>query len=782
MHSQWLIQIDTVAAQAKAAILEIISEHLGYVVGAAIFAVLSIFIRSIAKILSGIGPFLRLSEYIVDLWYLVIGRSSSERFTILIATLDGDDARRTHTNAIAHAFRGRKGIERIRANRILRIAGVGADAEARALSLGRKWLTRRSADLLIWGEVIEQGKALQLWFLGRDFESEFQNSPFRLQSNRLQDDFHEAATAQLVAVALSAVKPATERVGIYLTDALRPVASGIEHLLADPSRFTDRQRAELLDARGVALSVLASRSGDRTMHDEAIENVRTALSLLNRSEAPRTWAAMQHHLGTALSRAGEFENTSQKLRSALSAFRLALEERARKNTPMDWAWTHTNIGWALTKLGTREANIDILKEAQREFEFAAWERTRDRSPLLWASTQMGLGVSILNKGAITSDTAELRKAEEIFRTALAEVTTKNDPGLRVGIHINLGITLQQLFERTSELSHIEDAISQYRSASDECEPGSSPVTWATIQLDLAYSLMSLGLQKGDRSDLLDALQIVDAALDRIGRDQAVRLWAGLHACRGKVLFDLSEVESGTKPVPQLLRAIPAEERATLGVGGSIDWNAVHQDLHAAVTSLVTQDNSVAQLNDAVASFQLALSVFTLESDASLWATANNNMGVTLLKIGVRDHNNALLRQAASAFRDAQRAWTRQTQPIKWATAQYNIGSVLLALGGEHPTLADLENAQEATQASLDERMLSGAPIDQAACADLLGYILYRRAELDPGITYAEQAVENLRWAVATLRRFEASRDAAIASEHLQLAEVLLQSRKEERDA
>ena len=89
-------------------------------------------------------------------------RPSPDKFLILVAKLDGDDSNGTHTRAIARAFQGQQGIERTQTRRILRLSDIGAAAESRAISIGRSWLVRRNADLLIWGEVLQKEKFLNL--------------------------------------------------------------------------------------------------------------------------------------------------------------------------------------------------------------------------------------------------------------------------------------------------------------------------------------------------------------------------------------------------------------------------------------------------------------------------------------------------------------------------------------------------------------------------------------------------------------------------------------------
>jgi hypothetical protein len=130
--------------------------------------------------------------YIIEFFRDVVAfRPNPDKFLILVAQLDGDDPKGTHTRAVARAFQGQQGIERTQTRRILRLADTGEAAESRAIAIGRRWLVKRKADLLIWGEVLQNEKFLNLWFTSKDATSDFQQSRFGLEANLLDGNFTE---------------------------------------------------------------------------------------------------------------------------------------------------------------------------------------------------------------------------------------------------------------------------------------------------------------------------------------------------------------------------------------------------------------------------------------------------------------------------------------------------------------------------------------------------------------------------------------------------------------
>jgi hypothetical protein len=220
-------------------------------------------------------------------------RLSPDKFLILVARLDGDDSKGTHTRAVARAFQGQQGIERTQTARILSLSGIGSDAEAHAVTTGRKWLARRNADLLIWGEVLQKEKYLNLWFTSKDATSEFQQSRFPLEANLLDGNFTEVARAQLISLSLSAIKPATEVGARFLRDILRPVADRLRNLLNNSAQFTLRQRSELTFALGVALCAIAREEGGAANLQDAVNLVSSSIENIDRTSEPLVLRCIQ---------------------------------------------------------------------------------------------------------------------------------------------------------------------------------------------------------------------------------------------------------------------------------------------------------------------------------------------------------------------------------------------------------------------------------------------------------------------------------------------------------
>jgi len=231
-------------------------------------------------------------EWIIDHRPFRQPEPTKKKFRILVATLDHDDAARKLTEAVVRAFPGEKGIDAIETCRVLKIEGAGERIEEAAAKGGQEWLSRRDADVLVFGEAIGKGEALNLHFLPIGGSRDFRQHAIELKyGGVLKGDFSEAVGAQLQAVALATVKPATEESGKYLVETLRPVADRLEQLIQfPPSGLSAGQLADIRFALGLALETIGEQAGDNNALTEAVSAYRASLEEYTRARVPLQWA------------------------------------------------------------------------------------------------------------------------------------------------------------------------------------------------------------------------------------------------------------------------------------------------------------------------------------------------------------------------------------------------------------------------------------------------------------------------------------------------------------
>jgi len=577
---RWRRLVDRGTAQPRVgwvrrAIVWVRTHILGIVIGAAAVAVTGWFSGFFGAILavvpSGPEAFCDLRERIEYHWPFAAPLATSDRFTILIATIDRDDADHTYTRAVERAFFKKDGIDRIETCRVLRLSGVGRDAEITAVATARKWLEQRHADLLIGGEMLKKDDAVSLWFIDKDPAHDWRPSTYSLDANLLKKDFAEAASTQLLGVALSAIRPATEENGKYLVGILKPVAERLQHLLEDASLgFTGIPIARLQHALGLALLVIGEQAGDNNALADSVKAFRAALTEFTRDRVPLDWAAAQNNLGSALAQLGERE-TPARLEEAVAAFLAALEVSTRDRVPLDWAGTQNNLGLALARLGERESGTAHLEQAVAAFRASLAERTRERVPLDWAATQNNLGLALARLGERESGTAHLEQAVAAFRAALAERTRERVPLDWAATEDNLGLALGSLGERESGTARLEEAVAAHRAALEERRRDRVPLDWGVTQMNLGTALLRLGERESGTARLEEAIAADRAALEVSTRDRVPLDWAATQNNLGLALTRLGERESGTAHLEQAVAAFRAALAEQTRERVPLDW-------------------------------------------------------------------------------------------------------------------------------------------------------------------------------------------------------------------
>jgi hypothetical protein len=313
----------------------------------------------VAAVVNEVAPAPQMAKNLVCQWHeWRAERAPGTQFTILVSDLAGD-ADGSQTRRVRDVFLSQRGLDvRSTCHVVSLDSGRGslADSEAAAQSEGRALLKARSADLLIWGEVKKADRELSLWFLSSGSGTLGAPSYSLTEKLTLPENFRADLGAQIQAVALAQVAPATEQAGTYLVDLLKPVRAKLEQLLANPPpELSDEQKAKLQSSLALAARTIGEQSGENEPLEAAVVQYHDVLKVRTRERVPLDWAMTQNNLGNALRTLGERESGTARLNEAVTAYREALEERTRERVPLDWAVTQNNLGNALLRLGERES-------------------------------------------------------------------------------------------------------------------------------------------------------------------------------------------------------------------------------------------------------------------------------------------------------------------------------------------------------------------------------------------------------------------------------------------
>jgi tetratricopeptide (TPR) repeat protein len=679
-------------------------------------------------------------------------RPSPDKFLILVAQLDGDDVKGTHTRAVARAFQGQVGVERSQTLRTLRLFGIGGAAESEAVATGRRWLAKRNADLLIWGEVLQKEKCLNLWFTSKDATSDFQQSRFPLEANLLTGDFTEVARGQLVSLSLSAIKPATEARGTFLRDILRPVADRLRNLLNDSTLlFTLRQRSDLSFALGIALCAITHEEGGTANLQEAVNLLSSSIENIDRAVEPLAWANVQHYLGVALAGLGHETVELEVLDNAVAAFRSALDDRPRERIPLDWAKTQHSLGGALMALGGLRLQSSYFTEAIAAFDAALTERCRERVPAEWASTTSARALCVLALAQQDVGTTKINEAILSLQKALEATSPSVTPSLWGGIKLNLGLAFFSLAEREPGGGALDEALTTGRSILFVWSHEEMPNLWVRAQLLIGRALTALGERETDPEHLKEAEDVLRAALEVCTRELSAVLRAMVQAALGNTLIKMTDTELVQIPLDrQLLRIDP---QRIDDPQQPVHWVMREQELMSGIQRIQERDRGLSHVEDAVNAFHNSLDEFPRENFPAAWAVIQHDCAIALTRLGEQQEESDYLLEALCRVNLALEVWTYEHFPWSWAVAQATLSWIFVRLGErqEEQRISYLEGAVAACQKAEQVHTRDSAPIlwariqsKLAGALYYLGQVQHDRAILNKSLRTYSSALEVLR--------------------------------------
>ena len=514
------------------------------------------------------------------------GKPKPGKLAIYVAELKGDDKEGSHRNHILLSLRQQLGAS----VQLLR-AGIGpraqekGDPEDDALAAnrqGHKYLNHKKyqGDLLIWGQIIQDSKLVEIRFTSRAHDGAEQMRFNFTEKMLLAPDFGSELATALAAIAAQLALPALNA-GKYVADVLIPVAEKLRKIVANlPPSMGPDQRGLLLRSYADAELAIGEQHGNSDALIRAIAVYREALKEYAQESAPFEWATTQNKLGNALWRLGERESGTERLEAAVAACRDALKVWSQEMYPLQWAAMQNNLGAALCTLGERESGTERLEAAAAAYREALKQQTREKVPFDWAMTQNNLGTALGRLGMRESGTESLESAVAAFREALKEWTRKKVPLQWATTQNNLGNALSTLGERESGTERLEDAVAAYREALKERTRKKVSLWWATTQNNLGAALARLGERESGTERLQAAVAAFHEALKERTREKVPLQWAGTQNNLGDALESMGKLEEAAESFRLALQVFTPENHFPMYTGATNNLAHVLEKLRA----------------------------------------------------------------------------------------------------------------------------------------------------------------------------------------------------------
>jgi tetratricopeptide (TPR) repeat protein len=370
-----------------------------------------------------------------------------------------------------------------------------------AVDLGRRWLKRERADLLIWGESVaakhSNGPTRASWrlrFLSLSTPIHPQSASFsaleRLEVPALFDD----ATGNLVfGAALAAVS-------VESADGLRARAALFRPVLRAATRFAEGDMtgtvAECATAQSCYAALLlleGARTGDERMLQRAVAVYQGALILGEDAFPLHERAMVGSHIADAMSLISDFTAQARFSEKTVEYYRAALGMVRKEVFADEFAGLHTRLGLALHARAQASGETIHLKEAADAFTAATNIWTITEAPERWADIQNSLGGLLITMGRLTQQPPLFDKAVAVFTKIAQSRSRAQAPAVWAATLANIGAALKEKGAAAKDAVYLQQALEAFDQA-----------VQVFTELDLESSAKVVEMQRGHVLTLLAA--------------------------------------------------------------------------------------------------------------------------------------------------------------------------------------------------------------------------------------------------------------------------------------
>lgn len=208
-----------------------------------------------------------------------------------------------------------------------------------------------------------------------------------------------------------------------------------------------------------------------------------------------------------------------------------------------------------------------------------------------------------------------------------------------------------------------------------------------------------------------------------------------------------------------------------------DWASLQDDLGNTLLRIAAREKNVPGFDDAVAAFQAALEVRTQENAPDLWALTSRHLALALFRQGLVTGDSALLEKSLGAYESALTYIKRREMPVEWGLIQNEMGTVHLACGAHELGPKHLEEAVSAFRKALEAGHPDRRPLDWGAKQNNLGTALTALADRKPESDNLGEAIQAFKASLAAYQEASAPFYIVGVRKNLARAEAMLESRQ-----
>ena len=333
---------------------------------------------------------------------------------------------------------------------------------------GRAWLKDDDADLLVWGEVGQNGEDLSLRLLpapaadGDQAEHSGIGETLEIPA-AFGEEFEPLLCAAVIGTIGPSFKGARTRLGESLSGYLEKAGEQVKSL---PTELSDIQAASVLIVIGNAFVAYSRLGGGSEQHDRAVEAYQEAEKQVSRETQPLLWARIENHLAAVLQTQGQMKKDPKLLRAATLIYRTVGATLSNSAHANDWGLAQIHLGKSLYILAGLEGKPEYLQRATDAYEEALSVYDKNGAPARWAEVTNQYGVVLLALGEEMNADVTLEKAVSSFRTAMKVRHKDKTPLLWAQTANNLGAACFALAKRNSQNALLREASDCFEGATE----------------------------------------------------------------------------------------------------------------------------------------------------------------------------------------------------------------------------------------------------------------------------------------------------------------------------
>ena len=381
-----------------------------------------------------------------------------------VARLAGDKDG-TQTNFLVRALSNRPELRVKSYKELLPIENTGYNSPAflrSALTIGRQWLAKDKADLLIWGDVNELGTVIHLRFVTQAGDADH---PGRfLISDRLSipTNFKPQFNKLLYAAAVAAIMPRTETQKFLIKPLLLPALESAQQTRQEPPHELLLQDQNTIQVcYGNVTALIGYHMSDSNWLSEAANSYREVADTISKDTDPIAWANVQFHLCRIRQGVGERSNDPEILTNTIDIFKEILEVYNLDDFPWEWGSIQSRIGSMLYRLDSLNGETELLKESVMAYQSALRVFSKISNPLKWSDLKHNLGQVLQVWGDLSRNSRILDRAVLTCQEALQVRSRRETPMLWAATQNNLGSALFLLGRLTRDSEHLEGAAEAF---------------------------------------------------------------------------------------------------------------------------------------------------------------------------------------------------------------------------------------------------------------------------------------------------------------------------------